>query len=127
MKIHHIGIIVKDRKHIDKYKDLFSLEESHSEFVKEYDCECIFMKGDIPIEFIIANTGKLKDFNKGLGGIHHIAFEVENIEDLKKKMKEKGIDLLEKEAVKAGDILINFMSPLYLRGVTIEFVEKIKK
>ncbi len=68
----------------------------------------------------------MERFNKGAGGLHHIALQVPSLVDLAKALEAEGMKLLEPEPVKgAGPFLCNFLSPIYTRGITIEFVELI--
>ena len=76
---------------------------------------------------IIPTEGVLTRFNQGKGGLHHIAFSVPDVEEVRRKYQDEGIVLLEEQAVSgAGNILVNFMRPKDGRGVLIEFVETIE-
>jgi len=69
----------------------------------------------------------LTQFNNGKGGIHHIAFEVEDVEAARREFTEKGMEMLETKAVEgAGGIIVNFLRPRYGLGVLVEFVEQVK-
>jgi catechol 2,3-dioxygenase-like lactoylglutathione lyase family enzyme len=132
-KIHHIGIIVPDEKQVDFLLKLMGLERGRSVYVKEYQANCIFGKGEGKLlEFIIPDTeSKLARFNHGLGGIHHLAIETKNIQETMEYLdKQFEIDFIEKKPVVAGDLLINFLSPSMTRsmtrGIIIEFVQKYK-
>jgi catechol 2,3-dioxygenase-like lactoylglutathione lyase family enzyme len=76
------------------------------------------------IEFIVPRGGKLAEFNRGVGGLHHVAVEVPDLAAVAKELRAEGIELLEKTPVDAGDLRINFLPPFYTRGFTVEFVEK---
>ena len=66
----------------------------------------------------------LAGFNKGVGGLHHIALEVDDLNEASSRLAAMGAQMLEDEPVDAGDILINFLPPIYTRGVVVEFVQK---
>ncbi len=69
----------------------------------------------------------LTEFNKGRGGLHHIAFEVKDVEASRREFEAAGMEMLETEAVEgAGGILVNFLRPRYGMGVLVEFVQQIK-
>jgi catechol 2,3-dioxygenase-like lactoylglutathione lyase family enzyme len=126
-KIHHIGIIVPNEEQVNFLLQLIGLERGHSVYVKEYQANCIFGKGDGKLlEFIIPDVNsKLSKFNNGLGGIHHLAIETSDIKRTMEYLdKEFEIDFIEKEPVEAGDLHINFLSPIMTRGIIIEFVQK---
>ena len=122
--IHHIGVIAINRKQIEQTKTLLGLEEAYSGYVPAYQAECIFLVGQgPPIEFILSEQSALKDFNRGVGGIHHIAFQVPSIDELAAKLRLQGITMLEPRPVQgAGPFVVNFLPPRVL-GYIVEFVE----
>jgi catechol 2,3-dioxygenase-like lactoylglutathione lyase family enzyme len=62
--------------------------------------------------------------NRGLGGLHHVALEVQSLDEVAERLEAQGMKLLESEHVKgAGNFLCNFLSPIYTRGLTVEFIE----
>lgn len=126
-KLHHIGIIVPDEKRVDVLLALFGHERGHSVYADPYKALCVFSKGEgTVIEFLIPDKDSvLASFNNGLGGLHHIAFEVEKLSDTMKTLDADGIDFLENEPVPVGDLAINFLEPLVTRGFITEYVEKI--
>src|SRR5262249_14805038 len=102
---------------------LLSLKEGRRYFVPEYEAECVFTEGSGGvIEFMLPRGGKLAKFNKGMGGLHHIALQVDSLEKASEDLKAKGIELLESQPVDAGPIRINFLPPLYTRGIIVEYV-----
>lgn len=128
-KLHHVGIIVASEEQVHTLIELLGLERGHEEFVPEYEAQCYFAHGtgsSSAIEFIVpAPGGKLSRFNKGLGGIHHIALEVDDLERAAEELRAHGVKLLEQAPVVAGDIRINFIPPLYTRGFIVELIEPI--
>ncbi len=127
-KLHHIGIIIHDRELVDIWLALLNGEIEREYYVSEYQANCIFCstgEGSPAIELILPSGGVLQKFNRGLGGIHHIALEVDSIDAVRNTIKtEYAFDLLEKDHVNAGPILINFLPPLLTRGVIIEYVQR---
>ena len=87
LSLHHIGIVVPNEEVFLHFCKVFNLQEDYRGYVAEYAALCIFMKGNgkSPIEFVIPNGGKLKEFNDGKGGLHHIAFETPSIAETKKE------------------------------------------
>lgn len=83
---------------------------------------------ETPIELVIPLEGVLATYNNGKGGMHHIAFEVEDVEEVKRKYEAEGMKLLEESAVPgAGGIIVNFLRPRFGEGILVEFVQKLKK
>jgi methylmalonyl-CoA/ethylmalonyl-CoA epimerase len=123
-RLHHVGIVVRDLDRVESLLDLLGLERGDTQYVPEYEADCVFTKGNgSSIEFIIPRGGKLTEFNRPVGGLHHVAIEVEDLEQFSEELRKRGVRLLEPQAVDAGGLKINFLSPVYTRGFTVEFVE----
>jgi catechol 2,3-dioxygenase-like lactoylglutathione lyase family enzyme len=106
---------------------LLGLEAGSSQYVPRYEAECIFARGSgaVPgIEFIVPRGGKLAKFNKGAGGLHHIALEVDDLDSFSAELAAEQVELLEQRPVDAGSLRINFLPPAYTRGIIVEFVER---
>ena len=124
-KLHHVGIIVPDVEQMDALAAIFGLERGSEQYVREYEAQCYFTRGvGAVIEFIVPVGGKLATFNKGIGGLHHIALEVDDLDEASAQLRSTGIKLLEDASVDAGPILINFVPPAYTRGLTVELVQR---
>jgi len=124
--LHHVGIVQPTEDDAQAMMDLLGLEEDFRGFVPHWSALCIFTKaaGRSPMEFVIPDGGPLAKFNGGFGGLHHVALEVPDLRALAAKFLEQDIRLIEPEPVKgAGNFLCNFLSPVYTRGLTVEFVQ----
>jgi methylmalonyl-CoA/ethylmalonyl-CoA epimerase len=124
--LHHVGIVQPQEADALALMALLGLEEDYRGYVAQWQALCIFTKkgNGTPIEFVIPNGGPLEKFNKGAGGLHHIALEISNFETLENKLHAEGMRLLEDKPVKgAGNFLCNFLSPIYTRGITVEFIQ----
>lgn len=124
--LHHVGIVQATEEEALTLMALMGLEEDYRGFVPQFSALCIFTKAATgsPIEFVVPDGGPLAKFNKGAGGLHHIALQVPDLDALQRGLEAEGMKLLEPEHVKgAGDFLCNFLSPVYTRGITIEFVQ----
>jgi methylmalonyl-CoA/ethylmalonyl-CoA epimerase len=123
-KFHHVGIIVPEMEQIHVLLDLLGLEAGRTQYMPQYEADCIFTTGERGlIEFVVPRQGVLAKFNKGMGGLHHIAIEVDDIERRSAELRAKGVELLEKTPVDAGPLWINFLPPLYTRGIIVELVQ----
>jgi len=124
-KLHHVGIIIPDVAQMDALAAVFGLERGSEQYVKEYEAQCYFTRGSgAVIEFIVPLGGTLATFNKGIGGLHHIALEVDDLAYASEQLRNNEIKLLEDAAVDAGPILINFVPPAYTRGLRVELVQR---
>jgi methylmalonyl-CoA/ethylmalonyl-CoA epimerase len=129
-RLHHVGVVLPTREAVDNIMATFGLEEDYHGFVEAYKADLIFTKygeQESPIEFIIPHEGSvLKEFNNGKGGIAHIAFEVEDVEAVRREFEAKGMGMLEQKAVKGtDDLIINFMRPRYSEHILFEFVQTV--
>ena len=126
-RVHHTGIVAPDEDQVAFLMDVMGLEEDYRGYVPEWSALCIFTRalpGSSPIEFVVADDGPLRKFNKGVGGIHHVALEVDSLDAVVRELASRDMALLSPEHVKgAGPFLCNFLSPIYTRGVQIEFVQ----
>ncbi|MBA4699595.1 MAG: VOC family protein [Ruminococcus sp.] len=131
VRLHHVGIIMTTMERAQQFMEQFGLEEDYREYVDAYQAWCIFTKysaEESPVELVVPTAGKLTEFNKGKGGLHHIAFEVEDVRAARDEYTAKGMEMLEEVPAKgAGGIIVNFLRPRYGLGVLVEFVEKTDK
>ncbi len=132
-QVEHIGIAVKDIKTSNAlFKKLFGDEHYKMERVDSENVETsFFMVGTTKIELLEASgadSAISKFIEKKGEGIHHIAFEVDNIESEMNRLKGEGFQLLNDEPKKGADNKrICFLHPKSTNGVLIELCEEIKK
>ena len=131
-KIEHIGIAVKDIKEANQlYEVLLGTPAYKEEVVESEQVHTSFFKmGESKIELLqglSANDVVSKFIEKRGEGIHHIAFEVNNIEQKMLELKAKGFRLLnEKPKQGADNNMIAFVHPKSANGVLIELCQEIK-
>ena len=131
-KIEHIGIAVKDiNSSNDLFKKLFGKEHYKTETVEsEGVSTSFFMVGDTKIELLEAKTETsaiAKFIQKKGEGIHHIAYEVDDIYEEMKRLESEGFEVLNKEPKKGADNkLIFFLHPKSTNGVLVELCQEIK-
>jgi methylmalonyl-CoA/ethylmalonyl-CoA epimerase len=107
---------------------LLGLEEEYRGFVPQYEALCIFTAGNggSPVELVVPSGGVLAEYNRGVGGLHHVALVVDSLAEVAEELAGRGIRLLETEPVKgAGNFLCNFLPPEFTRGVIVEYVEEL--
>ncbi|MBK7181923.1 MAG: methylmalonyl-CoA epimerase [Bacteroidetes bacterium] len=132
LKIEHIGIAVKN---IGQSNELFTklfnktpykLEKVESEGVST----SFFMLGESKIELLEATNPEsaiAKFIDKKGEGIHHIAFEVQDIYAEMERLKNEGFTLLNEQPKKGADNkLICFLHPKSSNGVLVELCQEIK-
>jgi methylmalonyl-CoA/ethylmalonyl-CoA epimerase len=129
-KIEHIGIAVKDLKAANNlYSKLlntapYKMEEVDSEnvntsFFQIGESKIELLEGtspDSPISKFIENRGE---------GVHHIAFEVDDIEKEIARLTKEGFQMIhEKPKDGADNKLIAFLHPKSSNGVLIELCQE---
>ena len=125
-RLHHVGVVLPDMAEVDAFMDTMGLVESYRGFVEPWSCWCIFTTpaAGAAIELVVPDGGPLAKFNKGAGGVHHFAYEVEDIAAVTAWAEGKGMRMIEPVAIKgAGDFWCNFLSPASTRGINVEFVQ----
>lgn len=131
-KIEHIGIAVNNLDEAEKLyaallgRDSYKREEVASEGV----ITSFFHSGENKIELLAATNDDspiAKFISKKGEGIHHIAFDVENIEEEIKRLEAKGFKLINQQPKKGADNkLIAFLHPKSTGGVLVELCQEIK-
>jgi methylmalonyl-CoA/ethylmalonyl-CoA epimerase len=130
MKINHLGIATKGIDEALKFwANGLGLENVHTETVEDQKVRVAMLPiGDTRIELLEATADDspiAKFVEKRGGGIHHIAVEVENIEESLTKLKAEGMRLIdEKPRVGAENCLVAFVHPSSANGVLLELVQK---
>jgi len=126
LKIEHIGIAVKNLENaIPLYEALLNTAHYKKEEVaSEKVITAFFRKAETKIELLESTDpdGVIAKFIEKKGeGIHHIAFEVEDIEAEMKRLVAKGFILLNPEPKPGADNkLVCFLHPRSSGGVLIE-------
>ena len=130
-KIEHIGIAVTD---INKSNELFSKifgKENYKSEIVESDgvITSFFQIGENKIELVESSNPESpisKYLQKNREGMHHIAFDVEDIEKEMERLKEEGIRLINDTPKKGADNkIICFLHPKDTNGVLIELCQEI--
>jgi len=131
-KIDHIGMIVKDLDvSITNYTSKLGLEVKEIEEIEVEGAKerlAFIPVGDTTIELIgtSAEKGIAADFLKEHGeGIHHIAIQVEDIDQIFKDLKSKGVKFAWDRVIERGPgTKIAFFEAKEFNGVLIELVER---
>jgi len=131
-KIEHIGIAVKDLEVSNViFEKLFGAPAYKSEEVASEGVKTsFFMNGPNKIELLEATNPEsqiAKFIEKKGEGIHHIAFDVEDIVAEITRLKSEGFIVLNEIPKKGADNkLVAFLHPKSTNGVLIELCQEIK-
>ena len=130
-KIEHIGIAVKDIKKSNKlFSKIFGRGNNKFEIVEsEGVVSTFFQVGENKIELVAStnmDSSISKYLNKNREGMHHIAFDVDNIAKEMERLKNEGIRLLnDTPKMGSNNKLICFLHPKDTNGVLIELCQGI--
>jgi len=132
LKVEHIGIAVKSIETSNElFTKLFARKPYKTEEVEsEGVTTSFFQMGETKIELLEATKEEsaiAKFIAKRGEGIHHIAYEVEDIEQEMKRLSNEGFTLLNETPKKGADNkLVCFLHPKTTNGVLIELCQEIK-
>jgi methylmalonyl-CoA/ethylmalonyl-CoA epimerase len=130
-KVEHIGIAVKNIAASNElFTKLFGKKPYKSEKVeREGVTTSFFQMGETKIELLEATSPDspiAKFIDKKGEGIHHIAYEVDDIRSEMARLEKEGFTLLSKEPQTGADNkLICFLHPKSTNGVLIELCQSI--
>lgn len=131
-KAEHIGIAVKNISEAIKiFEVLLNSPCYKTEIVESEKVTTAFFKaGESKIELLEPSSEEsaiAKFIEKRGEGLHHIAFEVENIEEEMARLKEKGFHLLRDKPFRGADNkMVCFIHPKSCNGVLVELCQEIK-
>ena len=131
-KIEHIGIAVNNLDESnDLFKKLFGKAHYKTEDVVSEGVKTSFFEvGTNKIELLEATSkdSPIAKFLKKKGeGIHHIAFDVDDIKAEIKRLQKEGFEVLNETPKKGADNkLVAFLHPKTSNGVLIELCQDIK-
>lgn len=132
-KISHVAIAVKNLDEaIKTFSELTGIENFHIETVEEQKVRvAIFKIGESRIELTQPTTPDspvAKFIEKRGEGIHHIAFEVDDIQEEIDRINEKNFQLIDSTPrYGANNSLIAFIHPKSVNGVLVELTQEEKK
>lgn len=128
-KIDHIAIVVEDIEDaLGFWRDALGLKLSHVEDVPDQQSVVAFLPtGESEVELVKPTTGEsgVARFLARRGpGIHHICFEVEDIEEALTSLRADGVRLInETPQIGTGGKKIAFIHPESTHGVLVELYE----
>ena len=131
-KVEHIGVAVKNlAESIPLFEKLLDANCYKTEQVEgEKVNTAFFRKGETKIELLESTdeNGVIAKYIEKKGeGMHHIAFEVENIETEMKRLQAEGFILLNKHPKQGADNkMVCFLHPKGTNGVLIELCQSIE-
>lgn len=129
-KIEHLGIAVKNIEEAEKvYTALLGSPSYKTEVVESEGVKTMFFKiGESKIELLEASTAEspiAKFIEKRGEGIHHIAYDVDDIEAEISRLQKEGFEMIHKSPKAGADNkLIAFLHPKSSGGVLVELCQE---
>jgi methylmalonyl-CoA/ethylmalonyl-CoA epimerase len=126
LRVDHIAIVVPEiDSALNFWQEALGLPLEHVEEIPEQETAVAMMPvGESEIELVqptSETSGMAKYMTKRGPGLHHICFEVDDIEATLAELKAKGIRLINKEPViGAGGKKVAFVHPKSASGVLVE-------
>ena len=130
LSIEHIGIAVEQLKNRSPFwEHVLGIKHTSTEIVQTEGVETdIFDTGNGKVELLksIADDSTIEKFlNKKGEGIHHVCFQVDDINSAIKELKDNNISIVsEKPLIGAEGYKIVFIHPKSTGGVLVELAEK---
>jgi methylmalonyl-CoA/ethylmalonyl-CoA epimerase len=129
-KMSHVAIAVPDlREAVSFWRDVLGLPLDHIENIPNQNSNVAFFSlGEIEVELVEPTDTEsgLAKFLKNHGpGLHHLCFEVTNIEATLNQLKSKGVRLINETPMILDDRKIAFIHPKDAYGVLIELSQVI--
>ena len=128
-RIYHLGFAVEDLEAAARfYSENFGAEPTEREVVEEQGIVAtMFRAGESMIELVQPTRpdSPVGRFLERRGeGVHHVAYEVEDLEAALRELKRSGVELVDEEPRRgAGGTRVAFVHPKSAFGVLTELVE----
>jgi methylmalonyl-CoA/ethylmalonyl-CoA epimerase len=127
-KINHVAIVVRDIEESLKFwEDQLGLKLDHIEVVPTQHSRVAFIPvGDSEVELVqptSTDSGLAAYLEKRGEGMHHLCFEVDDIDAKLAELKEKGVRLINETAEVLPGRKMAFLHPKAGNGVLIELYQ----
>jgi methylmalonyl-CoA/ethylmalonyl-CoA epimerase len=128
-RIDHIGVAVSSiEDSIALYRDSFGMAEQHRETVEEQGVKAVLLEvGEGHVELIeplSPDSGVAKFIERNGEGMHHVAYQTDDIDAALERVKAAGLRLIDEEArVGIRGSRVAFLHPKGTGGVLTELVE----
>lgn len=132
IKINHVAIAVSAMEPaLAFWQEMLGLVVDHIEDVPSQKSRVAFLPvGESEVELVMPTTddsGLAKFVQEKGGGIHHICFEVEDLEGMLVKLRDKGVRLINETPTILPGRKLAFVHPKSTGGVLIELYEILTK
>jgi len=130
LRLAHVGMVVEEvESALTFWRDVLGLPLSHVEDVADQESSVAFLPlegGEVElIQPSTDNSGIARYLAKRGPGIHHLCFEVNDLEGMLDRLKKSGVRLIQEQPVVGpGGQKIAFLHPQSTQGVLVELYQR---
>ena len=131
-RIDHIGVAVSSiEESIGLYRDSFEMAEQHRETVEEQGVNAVLLEvGEGHVELIeplSPESGVAKFIERNGEGLHHVAYQTDDIDAALEKVRAAGLRLIDEEPrIGIRGYRVAFVHPKSTGGVLTELVQPVE-
>ena len=131
-RIDHVGVAVEDLDAgIALYRDGFGMAEQHRETVESFGVEAVLLEvGEGHVELLrplSPDTPVGRFLSRNGPGVHHVAYQTDDIETSLERARAAGLDLVDEEPrIGIWGRRVAFLHPKSTGGVLTELVEPVR-
>jgi methylmalonyl-CoA/ethylmalonyl-CoA epimerase len=127
-KIHHVGVVVRDMEQALRfYRDTLGLPVHKLETIQEQGVRAALLTlGDSEIELlepVVPDTGVARYLERKGEGLHHICFQVDDIERDLNALKMRGTEMIDQQTRIGLAGRICFLHPSAMDGALVELCQ----
>jgi len=128
-QVDHIGILVSNLDEAIKlYKDCFGAEVDKIETISKQGVKAAILSlaQGAKLELLepLPGSTMANVLEKRGEGLHHIAFEVNDVDKELSRLSKRGIELVDKKSRPGLEGMVAFIHPKSVRGVLVELCQK---
>ena len=128
-KVDHIGILVGNLDEaIQLYKDCFDAEVGKIETLPERGVKAAILSlgqgANLELLEPLPGSNMAKVLEKRGEGLHHITFEVDDVDKELSRLSKMGVELIDKKSRPGLEGMVAFIHPKSIRGVLVELCQK---
>ncbi len=129
-KLNHVAIVVADVEGaLSFWRDALGLTLSHVEDVPGQKSQVAFLPlGDSEVELVKPtsdDSGVAKFLAERGPGMHHLCFEVDDIDEMLAQLKARGVRLINETPISLEGRRVAFVHPKSANGVLVELYQAV--
>ena len=129
--IAHIAMLVRNMDEtLRLYQDLFGAKPGKIETIPEQGVKTVMVDfgSTTKVEILepLPESNMAKVLEKRGEGLHHISFEVDNIDQDLDSLVGKGVELIDKKARRGAEGMIAFIHPKSTKGTLVELCQTLE-